>query len=106
LRSSRGTPQLLWQDDFSRNFRAFFSAVRLLSASNFCALSLVKLCGNFTWGPSTAQLGLAVGEAIGMAYRCIDILEENEGKKAFRKSLRELAMRLSNNADKVDYCAR
>jgi hypothetical protein len=102
----RHVPQLLWQDDFSRSFERFFPGVREFSARRFCAVSLVKLCGDYTWGQSAAQLGLPVGASIGMANRCIGILKETGDKEAFGKALRKVAMRLSKNADKVDYCAR
>jgi hypothetical protein len=102
----RHVPQLLWQDDFSRSFEKFFPAVREFSARRFCAVSLVKLCGDYTWGQSAAQLGLPVAATIGMTNRCIGILREIGGKEAFGKALRKIAMRLSNNPDKVDYCVR
>lgn len=103
---SRHVPQLVWQDDFSRSFEKFFPAVREFSARRFCAMSLVKLCGDYTWAQSAAQLGLPIGAAIGMANRCNGILKAIGCKEAFGMALRKAAMRLSNNPDKVDYGAR
>jgi hypothetical protein len=102
----RHVPQLLWKDNFARRFEEYFPGVRELSARHFCAVSLVKLCGDFTWVQSAAHLGLPVEAAIGMANRCISVLEETGREEAFGKALREVATSLSKDVNKVDYGAR
>jgi hypothetical protein len=102
----RHVPQLLWQDHFDRSFEVFFPSVPEFLARRFCAVALVKLCGDYTWVQSAAKLDLSAEEANRMAYWCISILEETGGIAAFGKSLRKVATHLSNNPDKVDYGIR
>ena len=103
---SRHVPQLLWKDDFQQDFEIFFPAVYEHSARRFCAVALVKLCGNFTWAQSASELNLPTGAALKMASHCISILEETGTKAAFAENLRKVAMRLSKETNKIDYNAR
>lgn len=102
----RHVPQLLWEDDFRKEFEIFFPSIYEFSARRFCATALVKLCGNFTWAQSAAELRLPTGSAVKMANRCMTILEENGTKYLFAGKLRKVARRLSNEPNKIDYGAR
>lgn len=99
-------PQLLWKGDFDQRFRAFFPRVQENSARRFCAMALVKLCGQHTWGQSALELGLPVKAGIKMANQCITLLGIAGLKEAFGEELRTIATGLSKSQNKIDYRRR
>lgn len=99
-------PQLLWKGDFDQRFKTFFPRVQENSARRFCAMALVKLCSQLTWGQSALELKLPVRAGIKMANQCVTILGTAGLKDAFGKSLREIATDLSLRQNKVDYRKR
>lgn len=103
---ARHVPQLLWKDEFQRGFELFFPNVQESSARRFCAMALVKLSGDYTWGQSAAQLDFPVKVGIRLANHCITILGQTGQKELFGEALHEIAKRLSNNQQKVNYGRR
>ena len=99
-------PQLLWKRDFDQRFKTFFPRVQDNSARRFCAMALVKLCGQHTWGQSALELGLPVEPGIKMANQCITILGTAGLKEAFGEELRAIATGLSKCQNKIDYRRR
>lgn len=99
-------PQLLWKGDFDQRFKAFFPRVQENSARRFCAMALVKLSGQHTWGQSALELGLPVKAGIKMANQCITILGTAGLKEAFGEELRAIATGLSKSQNKIDYRTR
>jgi hypothetical protein len=98
-------PHLLWQEDFDRSFATFFPRLEQTTARRFCAMALVKLCGGYSWAQATAQLDLpehfiyASGDGL-KALRQTGTLQE------FAEALRDVARRLSNDPNKIDYSMR
>jgi hypothetical protein len=99
-------PQLLWKGDFDQRFKAFFPRVQENSARRFCAMALVKLCGQHTWGQSALELGLPVKAGIKMANQCITMLGTAGLKEAFGEELRAIATGLSKSQNRIDYRRR
>jgi hypothetical protein len=99
-------PQLLWKSDFDQRFKAFFPRVQEISARRFCAMALVKLCGQHTWGQAAVELKLPVGAGIKMANQCITILGTTGLKEEFGQALHDTAVALSKKPYKVDYRRR
>ena len=99
-------PQLLWHDEFERRFKTFFPHVQETSARRFCAMALVKLCGDHTWAQSALELEVPVKAGIKMANQCITILGLAGSKEAFGEALRRIATDLSERQNKVDYRKR
>lgn len=99
-------PQLLWEDEFGRRFKDFFPHVQEGSARRFCAMALVKLCGEHTWEQSALELQLPVKAGVKMANQCMTILGASGLKEEFKKALHDTAISLSKRQDIVDYRVR
>jgi hypothetical protein len=99
-------PQLLWEDEFDRRFKDFFPHVQEGSARRFCAMALVKLCGEHTWEQSALELKLPVKAGVKMANQCMTILGAGGLKGEFRKALHDTAIGLSKRQNIVDYRVR
>jgi hypothetical protein len=99
-------PQLLWQDEFDRRFKTFFPHVQESSGRRFCAMALVKLCGDHTWAQSALELELPVKAGTKMANQCVTILGLAGLKEAFGEALHKIAIDLSERQNKVDYRRR
>lgn len=99
-------PQLLWKDDFDQRFKVFFPDVRENSARRFCAMALVKWCGEHTWGQSALELELPVRAGVKMANQCITILGRTGLKEAFGEQLRLVATSISKRQEKTNYRRR
>jgi len=98
-------PPLLWQDDFDRNFAVFFLGMSQTVARRFCSMALVKLCGEYSWAESARQLKLT--ENSEFTSGCgLQALRQTDRLKEFGKALREVAQRLSNDPNKIDYASR
>lgn len=108
LRSFRPqhVPQLLWEDEFDRRFKDFFPHVQEGSARRFCAMALVKLCGEHTWEQSALELKLPVKAGVKMANQCMTILGASGLKEEFKKALHDTAIGLSKRQNIVDYHVR
>lgn len=99
-------PQLLWKEEFDRRYKSFFPRVQESSARRFCAMALVKLCGEHTWGQSALELELPVKAGVKMANQCITILGTRGFKAEFGRTLHDTASSLSKRKNKVDYRRR
>jgi len=99
-------PQLLWKEEFNRRFEKFFPHVQEGSARRFCAMALVKLCGEHTWGQSAFELALPIKAGVKMANQCMTILGTTGLKKEFGEALHYTATGLSKTQNKVDYRRR
>lgn len=99
-------PQLIWQADYDKVFAAFFPRVKENLVRRFCSMSLVKLCGDYTWAQSGAFLGLTDRASIRLANHCVNTLAEAGAKDAFGKALHRLARRLSADEARIDYGLR
>lgn len=102
----RHVPQLLWLADFEKNFSVFFPEMKANFARRFCAMSLVKLSGEYTWRQTAEFLGLPADSGIKMANKAVGLLAQKDTKKAFGRELHKLALRLSVVTEKVDYADR
>lgn len=103
---SRHVPQLIWEADFDAKFSKFFPDMGKSYARRFCAMSLVKLCGDYTWGDTAILLGLPERAAIKLANKCVGLLAEERTKRKFSHSLHTVAKRLSAAENKIDYGRR
>jgi len=99
-------PQLLWATDFESQFSNFFPEVGSNYARRFCSMSLVKLCGDYTWGDTARLLGLPEYPGIKLANRCVGFLADEKTKRQFSRALHAIAKRLSKENEKVDYGQR
>lgn len=98
-------PPLLWLDDFNRSFAVFFPHMKPTIARRFCSMALVKLCGQYSWAESARQLKLT--ENSEFTSGCgLEALRETGALREFAKALREVAQRLSNDPDRIDYASR
>jgi hypothetical protein len=98
-------PPLLWEDDFDRSFAIFFPRMNKTIARRFCSMALVKLCGECSWAQSARQLKLTEHSEF-TSGSGLDALRQTGRLKEFGKALREVAQRLSNDPNKIDYAAR
>jgi hypothetical protein len=92
--------------DYDTHFSDFFPEIRQNYARRFCAMSLVKLCGCYTWGEAAVLLGLPVHHGIKLANRCVGCLADERTKQQFSRALHAVAKRLSGLPNKVDYGLR
>lgn len=99
-------PQLIWATDFNAHFTTFFSEISDHFARRFCAMSLVKLCGDYTWGDTARLLSLPEHHSIKLANRCVGFLADEKTKRQFSKSLHAVAKRLSECPEKINYDQR
>lgn len=102
----RHVPQLLWEADFETHFSKFFPKVGNNYARRFCAMSLVKLCGDYTWGEAAGLLGLPKNSSIKLANRCVGFLDNDKAKQQYSCALHAIAKRLSEHSNKTDYGRR
>jgi hypothetical protein len=99
-------PQLLWVANFDAHFSTFFPEVSDYFARRFCAMSLVKLCGDYTWGDAARLLNLPEHHSIKLANRCVGFLTDEKTKLQFSKLQHAVAKRLSDCPDKINYGQR
>jgi hypothetical protein len=99
-------PQLIWATDYESHFSQFFPEIGTNYARRFCSMSLVKLCGHYTWGDAARLLGLPVHHGIKLANRCVGCLADEKTKQQFSRVLHTVAKNLSKRPDKIDYGQR
>jgi hypothetical protein len=102
----KNVPSLLWQEEFHRSFSMFFATGAENTERCYCAMALVKLCGNYTWAQAADQLGLTAREGMKVASIGRVHLKEKNARNAFGEALQKLAKRLTDAPTGIDYAAR
>lgn len=99
----RHVPQLISLADYQEMFAELLPDMHSNHARSYVSMSLIKLCGDFTWLQAAELLGLPTGRAKSIANRAVVLLNLRGQRKAFGKRLHALANRLSEAPEKIDY---
>ena len=103
---AKNIPQLIWRQEFTRNFAEFFPKVQVSRARRYCAMSLVKLCVGCTWVATARALDLPEKSSVKLANQMAGVLRSNDKTRQFGQMLNQLAKRLADSTERVDYMER
>jgi hypothetical protein len=91
---------------YQKWFAHMFADIRENNARRYCAMGLVKICGDYTWAQAAELLELPISSASAMANRATCILTQQSMKKAFGRALHQAAQQFSSSPNKINYAER
>jgi len=99
-------PQLLWENEYKRHFRRFFSESSVQDYTNrqLCSAALVKLVRETTWAGAFRMLDLP--DMRGRASKAMALLNAPQNSHAFALALHDLAARLEALPVRANYQVR
>jgi hypothetical protein len=99
----RHIPQQISLAAYNELFAPMFPDMLANHVRGYVSMSLVRLCGNFTWLEAAKLLDLPDSRASSIANRVATILNSRNQMKDFGKQLHILAARFSEADNKIDY---
>jgi len=101
-------PQLLWLDDYRRDFQPLLATSDITESGARRALSvmLLRLSVPASWGALAGALDLPNTTGTGIVNKVLGVINGVGRAEEFDMALHALATRLSNQPDKVDYGKR
>ena len=106
LFGAQHVPQLLWENEYRKHFRPFFSRSTLHddTCRQVCSAALISLAGETTWAGAFRMLDLPfTSTGLNMAMGMMNALQHNQN---FVLALHDLAARLEALPVKANYQAR
>lgn len=100
---AKHVPQFLWENEYQKHFRPFFSQSTLLdnTSRRVCSAALVRLAGETTWAAACNMLDLPFTS--GGINKAMGVLNALQNSHAFALALHDLAARLEALPVKANY---